>query len=40
MPTAWAASAAAIIAAQNAGRPFSYYDQTLPEWQRRKGAKP
>jgi hypothetical protein len=37
-PKAWAASAAAIIAAQNAERPFSYYDQTLPEWQRRKGA--
>lgn len=37
---AWQASAAAIIAAQNARRPFSYYDQTLPLWQRRRGAAP
>lgn len=39
-PQAWQASAAAIIAAQNARRPFSYYDQTLPLWQRRRGAAP
>lgn len=32
---AWIESAAAIIAAQNARRPFSYYNQTLPVWQRR-----
>lgn len=36
----WQASAAAIIAAQNARRPFNYYNQTLPLWQRRKGATP
>lgn len=32
---AWVESAHAIMAAQNAGRPFSYYDQSLPVWQRR-----
>lgn len=32
---AWYESACAILAAQNARRPFNYYDQTLPVWQRR-----
>lgn len=35
MIEAWVQSAFAVMAAQNAGRPFSYYDQTLPVWQRR-----
>lgn len=34
-PEVWYASACAIMAAQNAGRQFCYYDQTLPVWQRR-----